>query len=81
MNLVYSVVPRSLFTSDGTVLLAYDNAKMLHHLQLLVSNEQLVTHTPAMETATRVAFTNENGQEIEASEIAHAPDVTKEGLA
>ena len=46
----FGVVPRSLFASDGTVLLlAYDKAKILHHLELLVSNEQLVTHTPAMD--------------------------------
>ena len=55
----FGVVPRSLFASDGTVLLAYDKAKILHHLELLVSNEQLVTHTPAMETSTSVASNNE----------------------
>ena len=71
------VVPRSLFASDGTVLLAYDKAKILHHLELLGSNEQLVTHTPAMETSTSVASNNENGQEMEASEIS--PDVAIEG--
>ena len=49
----FGVVPRSLFASDGTALLAYDKSKILHHLELLVSNEQLVTHTPAMETSTR----------------------------
>ena len=75
----FGVVPRSLFASDGTVLLAYDKAKILHHLELLVSNEQLVMHTPAMETSTSVASNNENGQEMEASEIS--PDVAIEGLA
>ena len=75
----FGVVPRSLFASDGTVLLAYDKSKILHHLELLVSNEQLVTHTPAMETSTSVASNNENGQEMEASEIS--PDVAIEGLA
>ena len=63
----FGVVPRSLFASDGTVLLAYDKAKILHHMQLLFSNEQLVTQTPAMETSTSVASNNENGQEMEAS--------------
>ena len=75
----FGVVPRSLFASDGTVLFTYDKAKILHHLELLVSNEQLVTHTPAMETSTSVACNNENSQEIEASEIS--PDVAIEGLA
>ena len=75
----FGVVPRSLFASDGTVLLAYDNSKILHHIELLVSNEQLVTHTPAMETSTSIASNNENGQEMEASEIS--PDVAIEGLA
>ena len=75
----FGVVPRSLFASDGTVLLAYDKAKILHHLELLVSNGQLVTHTPAMETSTSVAPNNENGQEMEASEIS--PDVAIDGLA
>ena len=77
----FGVVPRSLFASDGTVLLAYyDKAKkILHHLELLVSNEQLVTHTPAMETSTSVAPNNENGNELEPSEIS--PDVAIEGLA
>ena len=32
-------VPRSIFASDGTVLLAYDKSKILDHLELLVSNE------------------------------------------
>ena len=77
----FGVVPRSLFASDGTVLLAYDKAKILHHLELLVSNEQQVRHTPAMETSTSVTSNNENGQGMEASEIAHAPDVTREGLS
>ena len=59
--------------------MAYDKAKILHHLELLVSNEQLVTHTPAMETSTSVACNKENGQEMEASKIS--PDVAIEGLA
>ena len=33
----FGVVPRSLFASDGTVLLAYDKAKILPHLELLIS--------------------------------------------
>ena len=72
-------VPRSLFASYGTVMLVYDKSKILHHLELLVSNEQLVTHTPAMEISTSVASNNENGQEMEASDISS--DVAIEGLA
>ena len=41
----FGVVPRSLFASDGTVLLAYDKAKILHHMQLFVSNEQPVSRS------------------------------------
>ena len=63
----FGVVLRSLFASDVTVLLAYDKAKILHHLELLVSNEQLVLHTQAMETSTSIASNNENGQEMETS--------------
>ena len=37
-------------------------------------------HTPAMETSTSIAFNNENGHEIEASEITHAPDLTRKCL-
>ena len=68
MNLVYIVLP-SLFPSDVTVLLAYDKAKILHHIELLVSNEQLGMHTQAMETSTSrpVASNSENGQDMEAS--------------
>ena len=33
-----------------------------------------------METSTSVASNNENGEEVEASEITHAPDVTRNGL-
>ena len=33
----FGVVPRSLFASDGTVLLAYGKAKILHHNKLLSS--------------------------------------------
>ena len=62
-------------------MLAYDKAKILHQLELLVSNKQQVRHTPAMETSTSVTSNNENGQGMEASEIAHAPDVTREGLS
>ena len=82
----FGVVPRSLFASNGTDLLAYDKSKILHHLELLVSNEQLVTHTPAMETSTSVVETstsvasnNKNGQEMEASEIS--PDLAIGGLS
>ena len=59
-----------LYLRQMGVLLAYDKAKILHHLELLVSNEQLVTLTPAMETSTSVAPNNENGQEMEASDIS-----------
>ena len=55
-----------LYLRQTGVLLAYDKAKILHHLELLVSNEQLVTLTPAM----GVAPNNENGQEMEASDIS-----------
>ncbi len=63
------------------VFLAYNKAKIFHHLELLVSNEQLAMHTPAMKTSTSIASNNENGQEMEASEIIHAPEVPTEGLA
>ena len=56
----FGVIPRSLFASYGTVFLAYDKAKILHHLELLVSNEQLVMHTPAMKTSTSIASNDEN---------------------
>ena len=56
----FGVTPRSLFASDGTVFLAYDKVKILHHLELLVSNEQLVMHTTAMKTSTSIASNNEN---------------------
>ena len=79
MNLMYTVVPRSLFASDGTVLLVYDKAKILHHLELLVSNEQLAMHT-AKETSTSIAPDNDNGQETYVTEIAHAPDLTRNCL-
>ena len=34
----FGEITRSLFASDGTFVLAYDKAKILHHLELLVSN-------------------------------------------
>ncbi len=74
------IVLRSLFPSDVTVLLAYDKAKILHHIELLVSNEQLGMHTPAMETSTSIPSNNENGQEMEASGINHGPDLTGKWL-
>ena len=43
---------------------------------MLVSNEQLVMRTPAMETPTSIASNNENDQEVEASETTHSPDLT-----
>ena len=39
----FGVVPRSLFASDGTVLLAYHKAKILHHLELLVTYQAAKT--------------------------------------
>ena len=74
MNLVCILL---LFPSDVTVLLVYDKAKILHHIELLVSNEQIGLHTQAMETSTSIASNNENGQETEASGITHAPDLTR----
>lgn len=62
-------------------MLAYDKAKILHHLELLVNNEQLVMHTPAIETSTTNDFDNKNVQEIEASEVTYAPGVATEALA
>jgi len=38
----FGVVPRSLFASDGSLLLAYDKASILHHLEKLSSNAQQV---------------------------------------
>ena len=38
----FGVVPRSLFASDGSLLLAYDKAKILHHLENLDSSKQQV---------------------------------------
>ena len=39
-----------------------------------------VMHTPAVETSTSIASNNENGEEMEAPEITHSTDVTREGL-
>ena len=39
---------------------AYDKAKILNHLELFVSNEQLAMHTPVMKTSTSIASNNEN---------------------
>ena len=57
-------------------------AKILHHIELLVSNEQLGMHTQAMETSTSrpIASNSENGQEMEASGITHAPNLTRKCL-
>ena len=70
------VVPPCLFASDATILLVYGKAKILHHIAFLVSNEHLVMQTPAMETSTSIDSNNEDGQEMEASKIKHAPDLT-----
>jgi len=38
----FGVVPRSLFASDGSFLLAYDKASILHHLEAkLIATKQL----------------------------------------
>ena len=44
----FGAVPRFLFASDGTVWLAYDKAKILHHIEFLLSNKQMAMHTSAM---------------------------------
>jgi len=71
----FGIVTQSLFASDGTVLLAHDKAKILHHRELLVNNKQLVIHTPAIKTSTTNVSDNKTVQEMEASEITYAPDV------
>ena len=58
-------------------LVGFDKAKIVHHLELLVSNEQLIMHTPAKEPSTGIASNNENGQEREASEVTHGTDLTR----
>lgn len=45
----FGVVPRSLFASDGSLLLAYDKASILHHLEKLSS----ITHNRSKLTETR----------------------------
>jgi len=45
----FGVVPRSLFASDGSLLLAYDKATILHHLEKLSS----ITHNRSKLTETR----------------------------
>ena len=57
-------------------MLDYNQDQILHHLEVLVSNEQLVMRTPAMETSTSISSNNENDQEMEVSEITHSPDLT-----
>ncbi len=37
----FGVVPRSLFASDGSLLLAYDKASVLHHLEKLDTTQQV----------------------------------------
>ena len=80
MNLVYMHSTSVTISVRCNVLLAYDKAKILHHIELLVSNEQLGMHTQDMETYTSIASNNENGQEMEASGITHAPDLTRKCL-
>jgi len=43
------IVPRSLFASDGPLLLAYDKAKILRHLQHLTDHEEPDLDDPAGE--------------------------------
>ena len=64
----FDVVPVSInFASSRTFLLAYDKAKILHQIELLVGDEQLVKHMPAMETSTSIATNNEHDQGMKAS--------------
>ena len=41
----FGVVPRSLFASDGSLLLAYDKASILHHLEKLATLQQVPTES------------------------------------
>ena len=38
----FGVLPRSIFAFDGSLLLAYDKASILHHLEKLTSDAQEV---------------------------------------
>ena len=40
----FGLIPRSLFASDGSLLLAYDKAKVLNHLEALIKDEEQVLH-------------------------------------
>lgn len=60
----FGIVPRSLFAADGSLLLAYDKATILHHLELMASDEpREQTSEPAMTYAAE----NQNG------DVADAP--------
>ena len=72
----FGVVPRSLFASDGSLLLAYDKASVLHHLEKLDTTQQVqadkdgsagndLSDNQAMEIPLHLADTSVNHAHME----------------
>ena len=71
----FGIVPRSLFASDGSLLLAYDKAAILHHLESLSSNEIEGTESsePPPEEAGSSDPTPEEAGSIESTPTGNHP--------
>ena len=52
----FGLVPRSLFASDGSLLLAYDNATVLHHLEKDATSQNMETEDGNRTTSSRVVI-------------------------
>ena len=63
------IVPRSLFASDGSLLLAYDKAKILHHLEHLTDHEEPDVDDPAGED---ILTEDLGGHEVETATLSDA---------
>ena len=67
----FGLVLRSLFAADGTLLLAYDKTKIVHHLERLTgtNQEEIHTHRPAGESSMFGLHDTFNNSEEDRSSI------------
>ena len=78
-NYEFGIVPRSLSASDGSLLLPYDKAKILHHLEKFVDNQ-----TPECENIIRQAYlaavTDTQDLQMGSNNISQLPDITTSAM-
>ena len=67
----FIIIPYSLFASDGSLLLAYDKVKILHHLEMLADTQQHDVHET---TSEQFINSNTDGKDLTIHDNDTTPD-------